>query len=201
MAALQISGAPDLIGLRRYVEDHLPHYARPLFIRLLQHIPVTETHKPRKVELARDGFDPGSTGDPIFFDDCAAGVANLRIIIDEKLVDRVRDDIGPYLKKRWTELESHPLVGEARSLGLIGAVEIVAKKGTNERFGGKEGPAGLIVRDMCIKHGLMVRAVRDSIVMSPPLIITHAEETDQIGVAVEAACRFGLAPEYMLQAA
>ena len=67
------------------------------------------------------------------------------------------------------------IVGEARSLGLIGAVEIVARKGTNERFCGKEGTAGPLVRDACIRNGLMVRAIRDSIVMCPPLIITHAE--------------------------
>ena len=66
-------------------------------------------------------------------------------------------------------------MGEARSLGLIGGIEIVAKKGTNERFGGKEGNAGPVVRDICIRRGLMVRAIRDTIVFCPPLIITHAQ--------------------------
>jgi putrescine aminotransferase len=58
---------------------------------------------------------------------------------------------------------------------LIGAIEIVAKPGTNERFTGKEGTAGPIVRDRCIARGLMVRAIRDSLVFCPPLIVTHAE--------------------------
>ena len=49
------------------------------------------------------------------------------------------------------------------------------EKGTNHRFLDKEGEAGPIVRDICIKNGLMVRAIRDSIVCCPPLIITHAE--------------------------
>ena len=66
-------------------------------------------------------------------------------------------------------------MGEARSVGLIGAIEIVSKKGTNQRFGGKEGTAGPMVRDLCINNGLMVRAIRDSIVMCPPLVISHAE--------------------------
>ncbi len=61
-----------------------------------------------------------------------------------------------------------------RSLGLIGAVEIVAQKGTNQRFGAG-GMAGPLVRDACIARGLMVRAIRDSIVMCPPYVITHAE--------------------------
>jgi putrescine aminotransferase len=111
----------------------------------------------------------------------AVALKNIEIMEREGLVERTRSDTGPYLARALAELSSHPLVGEARSLGLIGAVEIVAKKGTNERFGGKEGPAGLIVRDLCIKHGLMVRAVRDSIVMSPPLIITHAEIDRMVG--------------------
>jgi len=105
----------------------------------------------------------------------AVALKNIEIMEREGLVERTRADTGPYLARALAGLAEHPLVGETRSLGLIGAVEIVSRKGSNERFAGKEGPAGLIVRDLCIKHGLMVRAVRDSIVMSPPLIITHAE--------------------------
>lgn len=107
----------------------------------------------------------------------AAAVAakNIEIIEREGLVERVKKDIGPYFAEALKRLQSEPLVGEVRSLGLIGAVEIVSKPGTNERFTGKEGSAGPIVRDACIKNGLMVRGIRDSIVMCPPLIITHAE--------------------------
>ena len=107
---------------------------------------------------------------------CAAvALKNIEIIEREKLVERTANETGPYLAKRMAEIASHPLVGEARSLGLIGGVEIVAKKGTNQRFGGKEGKAGPIIRDICIRNGLMVRAVRDTIVMSPPLVITREE--------------------------
>ena len=100
---------------------------------------------------------------------------NIEILEREGLVERTRDDTGPYLAKALASLNDHPLVGETRSLGLIGAVEIVREKGTNHRFLDKEGEAGPIVRDLCIKNGLMVRAIRDSIVCCPPLIITHAE--------------------------
>jgi putrescine---pyruvate transaminase len=105
----------------------------------------------------------------------AVALKNLEIIAREKLVERVAQDVGPYLARALATLNDHPIVGETRSLGLIGAVEIVARKGSNERFCGKEGTAGPLVRDACIRNGLMVRAIRDSIVMSPPLIITHAE--------------------------
>ena len=109
----------------------------------------------------------------------AVALKNIEIIEREGLVDRVKQDAGPYFAKALKRLEDDPLVGEVRSLGLIGAVEIVSKKGTNERFTGKEGKAGPIVRDLCIKNGLMVRGIRDSIVMCPPLIITH-EEIDRM---------------------
>jgi putrescine aminotransferase len=105
----------------------------------------------------------------------AVALKNLEIIEREGLVERVKNDIGPYFAEALKRLESDPLVGEVRSLGLIGAVEIVSQKGTNERFTGKEGKAGPVVRDTCIKNGLMVRGIRDSIVMCPPLIITRAE--------------------------
>ena len=121
----------------------------------------------------------------------AAAVAckNLEIIEREDLVRRTREDTGPYLARRLADLAGHRLVGEARSLGLIGAVEIVAEKGTNRRFGTGHN-SGIVVRDICIANGLMVRAVKDSVVMSPPLVITHAEIdrlVDTIAAALDAA--------------
>ncbi len=105
----------------------------------------------------------------------AVALKNLEILTRERLVERTAEDTGPYLAKALERLRSHPLVGEARSLGLIGAVEIVSKPGTNHRFNGKEGAAGPLVRDICIRRGVMVRGIRDSLVFCPPLIISHAE--------------------------
>jgi putrescine aminotransferase len=105
----------------------------------------------------------------------AVALANLDIIEREGLVERTREDTGPYLARALASLNDHPLVGETRSLGLIGAVEIVREPGTNKRFLDKEGEAGPVVRDLCIRNGLMVRGIRDTIVCCPPLIITHAE--------------------------
>jgi putrescine aminotransferase len=114
---------------------------------------------------------------------CAAvALKNIEILEREDLVRRTREDSGPYLAKRLAELAEHPMVGQTRSLGLIGAVEIVSRKGTNQRFGGAEGKAGPMVRDLCIKNGLMVRAVRDTLVMSPPLVISHAEIDQLLGI-------------------
>ena len=102
------------------------------------------------------------------------------------MVERTATDTGPYLSKALDRLRSHPLVGEARSLGLIGAVEIVSTPGTNQRFTGKEGAAGPLVRDICIRRGVMVRGIRDSLVFCPPLIISHAE-IDQMVDTIRAA--------------
>jgi putrescine aminotransferase len=112
----------------------------------------------------------------------AVALRNIEIIQREQLVERTRDDTGPYLAKALAGLADHPMVGEVRSAGLIGAVEIVADKATGARFGGAEGTAGPTVRDACIANGLMVRGIRDTIVMCPPLIITHQQIDDMIAI-------------------
>ena len=116
----------------------------------------------------------------------AVALRNIEIIEREGLVARTRSETGPYLAAVLAQLSDHPLVGEARSVGLLGAVEIVADKATGARFGGKEGTAGPMVRDLCIAGGLMVRAIRDSIVMCPPLIIT-TEQIDQMAAIIRKA--------------
>ncbi len=109
----------------------------------------------------------------------AVALRNIEIMEREHLVERTRNETGPYLAKALATLNDHPLVGETRSVGLLGAVEIVADKATGARFGGAEGTAGPMVRDLCIENGLMVRGIRDTIVMCPPLIIT-TEQIDEM---------------------
>jgi len=130
----------------------------------------------------------------------AVALCNLEIVARERLVERVAEDTGPYLSNALAALAANPLVGEARSLGLIGAVEIVAGKGTNLRFGGKEGHAGPVVRDACIRNGLMVRAIRDSIVFCPPLIVSHAQ-IDRLVATIDRSLREAEAQLRVLEAA
>jgi len=87
MAVLEVSDDIDLRALRRYVGAHLPAYARPLFVRVARKIPVTATHKPRKGDLLRDGFDPDTTDDRIYFDD---GELEAYILVDHELFQRVQ---------------------------------------------------------------------------------------------------------------
>lgn len=157
------------------------------------YLPISATAVPDRIVNAlkekNDEFAHGFTysGHPTA---AAVALKNIEIIQREGLVERVAQDVGPYFAAALARLGAHELVGEARSLGLIGGIEIVREKGTNARFADKEGTAGPIVRDLCIENGLMVRAIRDTIVMCPPLIITHAEideMVDKIGRSLDQA--------------
>jgi len=105
---------------------------------------------------------------------CAVAIANLNIIKRENLVHRVAADIGPYLQQRWQTLADHPLVGEARMTGLMGAFEIVDDKARLSRFD-EQYEAGVKVRDICIDMGVVLRAVGDTIICAPPFTLSHAE--------------------------
>ncbi|WP_075215037.1 aspartate aminotransferase family protein [Mongoliimonas terrestris] len=113
---------------------------------------------------------------------CAAAIANLTILKEEKLVERVADDIGPYLQAKWRALADHPLVGETRMMGLMGALELVPDKASRRRFEG-DGKVGLICRDISFSNNLVMRATRDSMIISPPLVITHGEVDELIRLA------------------
>ena len=109
---------------------------------------------------------------------CAVAIANINIIQSEKLIENVTQDIGPYLRKKWHSLSDHPLVGETRIAGLMGALELVADKTSLERFDKKIG-VGTICRDICVNNGLVMRAVGDIMIIAPPLIITR-EQIDEL---------------------
>jgi len=109
----------------------------------------------------------------------AAALANLAIIEREGLVARVRDDIGPWLQSRWAKLAEHPLVGEARMKGLMGALELVPHKKTRAAKFPEDGKVGTIARDFSLGNGLIMRAVHDSLILSPPLTLTH-DEADEL---------------------
>ena len=127
-----------------------------------------------EVLISRGGeFAHGYTysGHPVA---CAVASANLRIIERENLVARVRDELAPSLAAKWRQLAEHPLVGEARCTGLIGALELVRDK-ASRRFFEKRGEVGTICRDFCFDNGLIMRAVRDTMIVSPPLVISPAQ--------------------------
>jgi putrescine aminotransferase len=106
---------------------------------------------------------------------CAVALENIRILEEEKLIERVRDDTGPYFQAHLHEaFDDHPLVGEVRGVGLIAAIELVEDKAQRKHFN-PIGEVGGRCRDLCFENGLVMRAVRDAMVVSPPLTITHEE--------------------------
>src|SRR5690606_6162016 len=105
---------------------------------------------------------------------CAVAIANIKIIEEEKLVERVHDDIGPYFRARLGDLvNTHPLVGELRRGGLLAGLQLMRTKETREFFTAEDKPA-ILCRDFCIKNHLIIRAVGTSMVLRPPLTISRA---------------------------
>jgi putrescine aminotransferase len=127
-----------------------------------------------KVLIEQGGeFNHGYTysGHPVA---CAVALANLELMERENLVGRVKDDIGPYLAKRFAELNTHPLVGVAETCGFTAGLVLVKNKQTKERFDPNLS-VGMICRGHCFGNGLIMRAVGDRMIIAPPLTMTHAQ--------------------------
>ena len=114
---------------------------------------------------------------------CAAALAVLEIMQREDLANYVKNDIGPYFQERWLALGDHPLIGEARAIGLMGALELTPDKSTRAPFAVKKGTVGLICREFCFNNGLIMRHVGDTMIISPPLILSHSEADELIDKA------------------
>ena len=107
----------------------------------------------------------------------AVALENIRILREEKIIEKAHADTAPYLQKRLRELNDHPLVGEVRGVGLLGAIELVQDKATRKRYQGKG--AGMICRQFCFDNGLIMRAVGDTMIIAPPLVISK-DEIDEL---------------------
>ncbi len=120
-----------------------------------------------------DDFNHGYTysGHPVA---CAVGLRNIQIIERERLCQRVSETLAPALGNLLGKFADHPLVGEVRSEGFLGAIELVADKRTRRRFT-EPGRVGLICRNHFFNNGFIMRAVFDTMVCSPPLIWTQSQ--------------------------
>jgi putrescine aminotransferase len=110
---------------------------------------------------------------------CAVAIANIKLFQNENLVDRIKNDIGPYLQEKWRALGEHELVGDTRMVGLMGAFEIVESKDPLQRFAEKRG-AGTVFRDFLTEEGVCMRAVGDTIICAPPFILSRREADEMI---------------------
>ncbi|MDE2276380.1 MAG: aminotransferase class III-fold pyridoxal phosphate-dependent enzyme, partial [Burkholderiales bacterium] len=127
-----------------------------------------------RVLIERGGeFNHGYTysGHPVA---CAVALANLRLIREQRLVEHVHDDVGPYLAEQYAALRGHPLVGDAETCGLMGAI-LLLKDPARRRPFADEVEIGMVCRGHCFREGLIMRAVGDRMIVAPPLVITRAQ--------------------------
>ncbi|KKC26071.1 aminotransferase [Sphingomonas sp. SRS2] len=126
---------------------------------------------------------------------CAVALANIGIIEREGLVERVGGDIGPYFQSALASLADHPIVGEKRGLGLMAALQLVRDRDSKTMFAPEDNVA-IICRDACYAEGLIARAISGSMVLSPPLVVTHSEVdnmVERLGRALDStAQKFGV---------
>jgi adenosylmethionine-8-amino-7-oxononanoate aminotransferase len=97
------------------------------------------------------------------------------------LVAHVHDDVGPYLASAFAQLAAHPLVGEAQTCGLMGALQLVRDKSCGLAFPG-EWEVGMACRGHCFDSGLIMRAVGDRMIVAPPLVIGRAQIDEMVGL-------------------
>ncbi|AWJ84417.1 aspartate aminotransferase family protein [Azospirillum sp. TSH58] len=118
----------------------------------------------------------------------AVAIETLKIYEERDLVGHVRA-VAPLFQRRLKALADHPLVGEARGVGLIGALELVADKETKAPFD-PVGRAGAVVNGLSQENGLIIRAMGDSVAVCPPLVIGEEDINlmfDRLTIALDAA--------------
>jgi adenosylmethionine-8-amino-7-oxononanoate aminotransferase len=119
---------------------------------------------------------------------CAVALRNLKIIEDERLVERAAE-IGPYLQERLQQLRSHDIVGDVRGLGLVAGVEFVRDRETKEPFDVSLGVARR-VWTAALEMGVIVRPLPgDVIALSPPFVITEREIDRAVAVLDQAVSK------------
>jgi 4-aminobutyrate---pyruvate transaminase len=120
----------------------------------------------------------------------AVAVETLKIYAERDILTQVRK-VGPYLQEKLQALATHPLVGEARGVGLIGAVHIVADKASRAPLPPAAG-IGPLIQQRAMDRGVLLRAAPDAVYVCPPLIIGRAE-IDELIEALSAALDDGYA--------
>ena len=122
---------------------------------------------------------------------CAAGRATLEIYTELDLIKQIQTDSQLYWEACWSELLDHPIVGEARTKGMLGALELVRQKPHRDRLD-EDSKAAVFCRNAAIEAGVMVRQVGDTIISAPPLIVNHEEIdllTERLRVALDKTAR------------
>jgi putrescine aminotransferase len=115
---------------------------------------------------------------------CAAAQANIALL-GGGIVERCSTEMAPFFQKRMRKLAEHPMVGEVRGIGMLAGVELVRDKAKRIRWDDRF-TAGLLTRDACLRNGVVSRAIRDTMVLAPPLV-TEIEDLDEMVARLERA--------------
>lgn len=132
--------------------------------------PMYEAMLDQSRKIGTFGHGYTYTGHPVA---AAVAVKTLEIYERDRIVDHV-ERVSEVFQARLQRLADHPLVGEARGVGLVGAVELVADKATKRPFDPRRG-VGARAAGFVQERGLICRNLADSLAVCPPLIITESE--------------------------
>jgi 4-aminobutyrate--pyruvate transaminase len=167
---------PDMITMAKQLSaGYLPISALMVNERIYRGL-VTESEK-----IGTFGHGFTYSGHPV----CAAvALETLNIYEQDGILEHVRA-VTPHFQERVAELGRHPLVGEARGAGLLAAVELVADKASREPFAPSEGVAAY-AGTRALSHGLITRALGDTVNFCPPLIVTRAQIDEMFDAAKRA---------------
>jgi len=112
------------------------------------------------------------------------GCATLDIYKRRNILGHVRE-VAPRFQEKLASFAAHPLVGETRGVGLVGAIEVSPTNGDPTPFA-TPGKVGAQLMGELLKHGVILRAIGDTLAMCPPMIITE-DEIDAMFEPMEAA--------------
>lgn len=156
---------PDIMVLSKQLTSSYQPLAAIVVTDAINDILVEQS---RRLGSFVHGFT--TTGHPVA---TAVALENVKIIEERGIVEHVRK-IGPTFQEELRRFSSHPLVGEIRGTGLVGGIELVADKTSRKTFD-QRGALGAFIFRRAHDHGLIVRAIYDTIAFCPPLITTEDE--------------------------
>ena len=156
---------PDLLVCAKQLSSgYLPIAA----VMVSENFYQTLTAQSRKIGVFAHGFT--YSGHPV-----AAAVAERTLqLYEERKIGAHVNRVAPRLQQGLRALADHPLVGNVRGVGLIGALELISDKATRKPFDPAQ-KVGFYAMERCQEHGLIVRALVDSLAVCPPLIITEPQ--------------------------
>ncbi|MBL4693116.1 MAG: aminotransferase class III-fold pyridoxal phosphate-dependent enzyme, partial [Magnetovibrio sp.] len=161
---------PDMITTAKALSSaYIPISALMISEELFQDMVQESDHQ----GIFGHGFTYG--GHPVA---CAVALETLNIYQDRDIVGHVQN-VSPVFQDGLKALKSHPLVGEVRVVGLVGAIELVANKATKQAFDPKLGVGAHVVQRFLSNH-MIGRNMGDSIAFAPPLIINERQIKDML---------------------